>query len=156
VDNNGQQLALLLRAQKLLAQLNTLPNAADRATYLEELKNVAGLLAYKIPEKSSVAKYLTLERREAVADQINRAILSKLAMSFLTPVCLFRFLERTGLPLVSSVELVARYTHLLWQAANQHGVKARPGAILPARSSKLSSTETDDAVSIPGFIYCSR
>lgn len=155
-DNNGQQLALLLRAQKLLAQLNTLPNAADRATYLEELKNVAGLLAYKIPEKSSVAKYLTLERREAVADQINRAILSKLAMSSLTPVCLFRCLERTGLPLISSVELVARYTHLLWQAAHQHGVKARPGAVLPARSSKLSSTETDDAVSILGFSYCSR
>lgn len=132
VDNNGQQLALLLRAQKLLAQLNTLPNAADRATYLEELKNVAGLLAYKIPEKSSVSKYLTLERREAVADQINRAIL-----------------KRTGLPLISSVELVARYTHLLWQAANQHGVKARPGAISPTRSSKLSSTETDDAVVSP-------
>lgn len=155
-DNNGQQLALLLRAQKLWAQSNTLPNAADRATYLEELNNVAGLLAYKVPEKSSVAKYLTLERREAVADQINRAILSKLAMSLLILVCLFRCLERTGLPLVSSVELAARYTHLLWQAANQHGVKARPGAILPARSSKLSSTETDDTVSIPGFIYCSR
>lgn len=128
-DNNGQQMALLLRAQKLLVQLNTLPNAADRATYLEELKNVAGLLAYKIPEESSVAKYLTLERREAVADQINRAIL-----------------KRTGLPLVSSVELMTRYTHLLWQAANQHGVKARPGAVSPARSGKLSSTETDDIV----------
>jgi len=132
-DNNVQQMALLLRAQKLLAQSNTLPNPADRATYLEELKNVAGLLAYKVPEKSSVAKYLTLERREAVADQINRAIL-----------------KRTGLPLISSIELVTRYTHLLWQAANQHGVKARPGAVLPPRSSKSSSTETDDAV-VPPF-----
>ena len=152
-DNNGQQMALLLRAQKLLVQLNTLPNAADRATYLEELKNVAGLLAYKIPEESSVAKYLTLERREAVADQINRAILSRLFMSPLIPVCLFGCLERTGLPLVSSVELMTRYTHLLWQAANQHGVKARPGAVSPARSGKLSSTETDD-VGTPGFIFC--
>lgn len=71
-----QQMELLVRAQKLYALSNTLPNPADRATYLKELENVGGLLAYKVPEKSSMAKYLTLERREAVADQINRAILS--------------------------------------------------------------------------------
>lgn len=76
-----QQMALLSRAQKLYAYLNTLPNAADRAIYLKELENVGGLLAYKVPEKSSMAKYLTLERREAVADQINRAILSELLVS---------------------------------------------------------------------------
>lgn len=69
---------LLTTAQKLYALSNTLPNPVDRATYLKELENVGGLLAYKVPEKSSMAKYLTLERREAVADQINRAILSKL------------------------------------------------------------------------------
>ena len=77
-DNpDSQQMALLTTAQKLYALLNTLPNPVDRATYLKELENVGGLLAYKVPEKSSMAKYLTLERREAVADQINRAILSK-------------------------------------------------------------------------------
>jgi hypothetical protein len=75
---DSQQMALLTTAQKLYALSNTLPNPVDRATYLKELENVGGLLAYKVPEKSSMAKYLTLERREAVADQINRAILSKL------------------------------------------------------------------------------
>ncbi len=72
-----QQMALLIRAQKLYAYLDTLANVADRAIYQKELENVGGLLAYKVPEKSSMAKYLTLERREAVADQINRAILSE-------------------------------------------------------------------------------
>lgn len=77
-DNpDSQQMALLTTAQKLYALSNTLPNPVDRATYLKELENVGGLLAYKVPENSSMAKYLTLERREAVADQINRAILSK-------------------------------------------------------------------------------
>ena len=75
--DSQQQMALLTTAQKLYALSNTLPNPVDRATYLKELENVGGLLAYKVPEKSSMAKYLTLERREAVADQINRAILSK-------------------------------------------------------------------------------
>jgi solute carrier family 66 (lysosomal lysine-arginine transporter), member 1 len=76
-ENPDHQMALLTRAQKLYALSNTLQNPLDRATYLKELENVGGLLAYKVPEKSSMAKYLTLERREAVADQINRAILSK-------------------------------------------------------------------------------
>ena len=76
-ENPTQQMALLTRAQKLYAFSSTLRNPLDRATYLKELENVGGLLAYKVPEKSSMAKYLTLERREAVADQINRAILSK-------------------------------------------------------------------------------
>lgn len=77
-DNpDSQQMALLTTAQKLYALSNTLRNPVDRATYQKELENVGGLLAYKFPEKSSMAKYLTLERREAVADQINRAILSK-------------------------------------------------------------------------------
>ena len=68
---------LLLKAQKLYALMNMLPNGADRATYLKELKNVSGLLAYPVPENSSIANYLTMERREAVADQINRAILGE-------------------------------------------------------------------------------
>ncbi|KDR81691.1 hypothetical protein GALMADRAFT_58600 [Galerina marginata CBS 339.88] len=122
-DYLEQQMALLARAQKLYAFSNMLPNPADRATYLKELENVGGLLAYKVPEKSSMAKYLTLERREAVADQLNRAIL-----------------KRTGRQPVSTLELLTRYTHLLWQAAHQHGVKARPGAVLPPKSIKVTST----------------
>lgn len=79
--NLEQQTALLTRAQKLYALANALQHPVDRTTYMRELENVGGLLAYRVPETSSIAKYLTLERREAVADQINRAILSR-AFSF--------------------------------------------------------------------------
>lgn len=142
-----QQMALLTRAQKLYAYLNTLPNVADRAIYMKELENVGGLLAYKIPEESSVAKYLALERREAVADQINRAILSEFGV--LSTLILTRrltsFLERTNQPLVSSLELVTRQTQLVWQLAHENGVKARPGSIMPPRgSSKTPPSEGSD------------
>jgi len=128
-----QQMALLTRAQKLYAFSTTLQNPLDRATYLKELENVGGLLAYKVPEKSSMAKYLTLERREAVADQINRAILNTV-----------------GRPLVSSLELLTRHTHLLWQYAHQHKAKSRPGAILPQKSSKVATLVDSDEV-VPAF-----
>ncbi|KAF8798096.1 hypothetical protein BYT27DRAFT_7124378 [Phlegmacium glaucopus] len=121
-DYLTQQMDLLTKAQKLYAFSTTLQNPLDRATYLKELENVGGLLAYKVPEKSSMAKYLTLERREAVADQINRAILNTI-----------------GRPLVSSLELLTRHTHLLWHYANQHGAKSRPGAVLPQKSSKAAT-----------------
>ncbi|KJA18109.1 hypothetical protein HYPSUDRAFT_70145 [Hypholoma sublateritium FD-334 SS-4] len=49
-------------------------------------------LTAKRPEKSSMAKYLMLEQREAVADQINRAIL-----------------KRTDRPLILSLGLVTRH-----------------------------------------------
>ncbi|KAF8163384.1 hypothetical protein B0H34DRAFT_321532 [Crassisporium funariophilum] len=129
-----QQMALLTRAQKLYAFSNTLQNPVDRVTYLKELENVGGLLAYKVPENSSMAKYLALERREAVADQINRAIL-----------------KRTGFPLVSSLELITRYTHLLWQYAHQHGATSRPGAIQPPMSGKAGSSTESESEIVPVF-----
>ena len=69
---------LLFLAQKLYLSASLLQNASARGTYLEELGHVGGLLAYKHPENSPMAKYLSQERREAVADQINSAILCKL------------------------------------------------------------------------------
>jgi hypothetical protein len=132
--DSQQQMALLTTAQKLSALSNTLPNPVDRATYLKELENVGGLLAYKVPEKSSMAKYLTLERREAVADQINRAILNT-----------------TGRPLVSSLELLTRHTHVLWQYAHQHGAKSRPGVVLPQKSSKAATLTDSENEVVPPF-----
>jgi len=129
-DDSDQLMALITSGQKLYALTNTLPNSADRETYLKELGNVGGLLGYKVPEESSVAKYLTLERREAVADQINRAILNT-----------------TGRPLVSSLELLTRHTHVLWQYAHQHGAKSRPGVVLPQKSSKAATlTDSENEV----------
>jgi solute carrier family 66 (lysosomal lysine-arginine transporter), member 1 len=66
---------LLCRLRKLYVFANSLKKANDRSTYLEELGQVGGLLAYKIPETSPTAKYLSQARREAVADQINSAVL---------------------------------------------------------------------------------
>jgi hypothetical protein len=44
--------------------------------------------------------------------------------------------DTMGRPLVSSLELLTRHTHLLWQYAHQHEAKSRPGAVLPQKSSK--------------------
>ena len=70
-------IVLLSKAQKLYALVNMLPNPNDRKRYHQELKDVAGLLAYKVPENSSSSKYMSQQRREAVAEQIDSAILSK-------------------------------------------------------------------------------
>lgn len=74
---------LVLRAQKLHAAVRALPKATDRVAYLEELKNVSGLLAYPVPERSPMWRYLSQARREAVADQINGAILREPIYPFL-------------------------------------------------------------------------
>ncbi|KAF9535259.1 CTLH/CRA C-terminal to lish motif domain-containing protein [Crepidotus variabilis] len=132
-DVQQQQMALLIKAQKLYAYTKTLVNAADKATYVKEMENVGGLLAYKTPEKSSMAKYLSMERREAVADQINRAVL-----------------KRTGRPLISSLELITRYTTVLWGAANELGIKPRPGVVIPSKAS--SDMDTDNEIqAVPSF-----
>jgi hypothetical protein len=74
-NDEEKQMILLSKAQKLYALVNMLPNPNDREQYHDELKNVAGLLAYVVPEKSLMRKYLSQERRDAVAEQICSAIL---------------------------------------------------------------------------------
>lgn len=76
-NHEGAQSELLMKAQKLYATAIMLPNPKDRAIYLDELALVGGLLVYKVHEESVMSKYLSQERREAVADQINSAILCK-------------------------------------------------------------------------------
>lgn len=48
----------------------------DRAVYLQEIKDVGALLAYTDPETSILKGFLEQGRRIALADQVNRAILS--------------------------------------------------------------------------------
>ena len=66
---------LLHRAQSLYASVHCLTEARDRALYLDELTQVSSLLVYPTPEDSPMASYLTQERREALASQIDSAIL---------------------------------------------------------------------------------
>ncbi|KAJ6547670.1 CTLH/CRA C-terminal to lish motif domain-containing protein [Mycena capillaripes] len=108
---------LLSKAQKLHVLASMLPNPNERAAYNKELRNVVSLLAYPDPDNSPVAKYLSQERREAVANQINTAIL-----------------YRTGLPAISHLELSTRYTSTLWSFLHDFRVKPRPGAPLPPMS----------------------
>lgn len=70
-----RQLALV---RKLWADVQLLEKASDREAYLEEVKNVMFILAFDAPEKKTPAKYLSQARREAVADQIDCAILCKI------------------------------------------------------------------------------
>ena len=71
----AHQQELLHRAQSLYAEAQSLTKPEDRALYLGELGQVTGLLAYTDPENSAMAPYLTQGRREALAEQIESAIL---------------------------------------------------------------------------------
>jgi len=55
---------------------HALSNANHRTIYLNELEGVGGLLVYPVPERSKeLRKFLDMRRREAIAEQINDAIL---------------------------------------------------------------------------------
>ncbi|KAF8212125.1 CTLH/CRA C-terminal to lish motif domain-containing protein [Mycena galopus ATCC 62051] len=122
-DDDEPTVELLAKAQKLHVLSSMLTDPTERAAYTKELENVTGLLAYPDPESSPVAKYLSYERREAVANQINTAIL-----------------YRTGLPAISHLELSTRYTSTLWSFLHDFRVRPRPGALLPPTSAdKMAS-----------------
>lgn len=73
-------LQLIQQGQKLYALLDQIVNMAEKELYAQELVNVGALLAYPEPENSPLARYLSMERREAVAEQINRAILGEFSL----------------------------------------------------------------------------
>lgn len=68
---------MLRRAQNLSVLVSELSVPDDQAIYMSELQSVSALMAYHVPEASPVAKYMSMEKREALAEQINRAILCK-------------------------------------------------------------------------------
>lgn len=124
-DEENHQSELLICVQKLYATVNGLPKVDDRAIYLKELSNVGGLLAYTIPEKSPMAKYLHQERRDRVAEQINSAILRSLfdLLYMLTLSERLTLADHTNMPSVSYLELAVRYTHSLWSMLHELRVK---------------------------------
>ena len=69
------QTELIAKAQKLYTAVERIKEPAVRAMYNQERQNVCSLLAYKVPEESPMTLYMSQARREAVADQINTAIL---------------------------------------------------------------------------------
>jgi hypothetical protein len=75
VDGDAHLARLLKHVHELYDCAQALHDPHKRAEYQHELSAVSGLLAYKVPEQSPMAKHLTQERREVVADEINSAIL---------------------------------------------------------------------------------
>lgn len=133
MDDERYQTELILRAQKLYALVELLRKPEDRATYLKELENVGGLLAYKVPEMSPMSKYLDQARRERVADQINRAIL-----------------YHSNLLSVSHLEVAVRYNSCLWAALSELRVRvptnsSRPaGVALPPKPTSRSASTSGE------------
>ncbi|OJA21294.1 hypothetical protein AZE42_10716 [Rhizopogon vesiculosus] len=127
------QTELLLRGQKLYASVELLRKQEDRATYLKELENVGGLLAYKVPELSPMSKYLDQARRESVAEQINCAIL-----------------YHSSLPAVSQLELAVRYNSCIWDELNKLQVKVPtnsnrpPGVSLPPQPTNKGASSSGE------------
>jgi len=131
-----QQTALLKSAQKLYALANVITDATHKSTYLKELANVGGLLAYKVPEESPVSKYLSQERREAVAEQVNSAILHSL-----------------GLPTMSYVEFYTRYTTTVWSFLHELDVKLPADAPRPPGSmSQVKGGDTAPQFNLGSFL----
>ncbi|KAI0670377.1 hypothetical protein C8Q78DRAFT_1090939 [Trametes maxima] len=114
-DVEQANVQLLHRAQSLYSEVNRLPRATDRATYLVQLGQVGGILAYQVPENSLLSTYMTQARREAMADQIDSAIL-----------------YRARRPTISRVELYSRYTAVMWSLLHEKEVNVPPRSKWPA------------------------
>lgn len=76
-DDSKQQ--LLEQGQQLWCLMSELPSASDKVLYMNELQNVGALYVYDVPETCPVGKYMSMERREAIAEQVNCAILCAFA-----------------------------------------------------------------------------
>ncbi|KAI0664802.1 hypothetical protein C8Q70DRAFT_13667 [Cubamyces menziesii] len=109
---------LLHRAQSLYSEVNGLTQPTDRAMYLAELGQVGGIIAYPVPERSPLEKYMAQSRREAVAAQIDSAI------SY-----------RASRPTISRIELYARYTGAIWSMLHDMNINVPPRNKWPANVS---------------------
>ncbi|KAI9509651.1 CTLH/CRA C-terminal to lish motif domain-containing protein, partial [Russula earlei] len=122
VDGDAHLARLLKHVHELYDCAQALQDPHDRAEYQHELSAVSSLLAYKVPEQSPMAKYLTQERREVVADEVNSAIL-----------------HRAGSPPISYLEHYVRYNTVIWNYMNEHEFRVAPsrgwptGVVLPSQ-----------------------
>lgn len=79
-----KQAALLTAAQSLLIETNRL-EPKYRALYLKELTEVSVVMAYPQPEFSPAKTYLGIERRQALAEQVDAAILCRYNSLYVIP-----------------------------------------------------------------------
>ncbi|KAJ7581240.1 hypothetical protein C8J56DRAFT_1006229 [Mycena floridula] len=111
-DAYEEATALLNLAKKLYARTHMIQDPAIRDIYLKEVTNVGGLLAYKVPEDSPMAKYLTQERRDAT---------------------------ECGLPSLSQLELSTRYTSAIWSLLHDFRFKPHADSPLPPTNGSRST-----------------
>ncbi|KAG8734188.1 hypothetical protein FRC11_009844 [Ceratobasidium sp. 423] len=71
----ARQRRLFQLASGLYQSIKTLACPADREIYAKEVEQVCSLMLGPSPEASLAAPYLSMNRREAVADQVNSAML---------------------------------------------------------------------------------
>ncbi|KAF9075188.1 CTLH/CRA C-terminal to lish motif domain-containing protein [Rhodocollybia butyracea] len=133
IDHQAAE-ALLKSARKLHALVQMLPSKEDISRYMKELECVLGLLAYRVPEDSPVSEYLSQDRREAVADQIDHAIL-----------------YHAKRPVISYLELYARYTSTI--LGMLHSLPS--GMVNPPASTKSTPIpkEKQEVQEIPPFDF---
>lgn len=160
LDTIDQQTALLNNAQKLYAVVKMLPSEEDISRYMKELESVTGLLAYHVPEDSPVSEYLAQERREAVADQIDYGILCKSSLRVERLVMVYDFLaaDHVKRPVISYLELYARYTSTISDILNKLGVKPPPGMINPSAVAKTTTNSKGEVqeVSFVDMTFCGQ
>ncbi|KAG8998271.1 hypothetical protein FRB94_006969 [Tulasnella sp. JGI-2019a] len=137
---------LLSQAQELWCLMSELPSPGDKVLYMEELQNVGALMAYEVPETSPVSKYMSMQRREAVAEQINSAVLYRMNQAPLP------YLQR-----------YAEHTTAVWKMLEEFGASLPPpstwpsGIILPPQfesslKANLTKAHDEDAeMPIPPF-----
>ncbi|KAG8856068.1 hypothetical protein FRB96_006635 [Tulasnella sp. 330] len=119
-------LKLLSEGQELWCLMSDLPSASDKVLYMEELQNVGALIAYQVPETSPVSKYMSMQRREAVAEQINCAILHRT--------------NQTPLPYL---QRYAEQTTAVWSLLEELGEQLPPASTWPPGVTLPPRVESD-------------
>ncbi|CAE7106658.1 unnamed protein product [Rhizoctonia solani] len=74
-SSEARQRRLFQLASGLYQSIKSLACPADREIYAKEVEQVCSLMLGPSPESSLAAPYLSMNRREAVADQVNSAML---------------------------------------------------------------------------------
>ncbi|KAG8945676.1 hypothetical protein FRC00_009997 [Tulasnella sp. 408] len=118
------QSRLITHAQQLHLLASQLPSKGEQSAYQEELTNVCALMAYQLPETSPVGRYLSMGRREAIAEQINCAILYRTGQNPIPylqryaeqTAVVFDTLEELGIPLPPSPGCPPEAISILGQA----------------------------------------
>jgi len=116
-----KQAALLGAAQSLLIETNRL-EPKYRALYLKELTEVSVVMAYPQPEISPAKAYLGMERRQALAEHVDVAILF-----------------RTAQPWHSTISQLVRHTTTVWSQSAEENVPLpteRPSNLEPSHIPK--------------------